>query len=97
VSGKLNAAARPLMSAEQATQLLDRIVHERVRELVDLCALLDFEQELWHALAECGLSREEVPRISAQMIARAFAMIGEQHVELASSFDRGASAPAAPD
>jgi hypothetical protein len=83
----------PLMSAAQASQLLDHEVHERVRELIDFCCLLDFEQELWAALLECGLPREEIPRISAQLIARALTRIGEEHVKLATEPDRPARPP----
>lgn len=71
------------MSAAQASQLLDHVVHERVRELINFCCLLDFEQELWQALHDCGLPRGEVPLISAQLIARALTRIGEEHVKLA--------------
>jgi hypothetical protein len=71
------------MPAEQASQLLDHIVHERVREVIDYCCLLDFEQELWRALHDSGLPRDEVPHVSARLIARALTRIGEEHVKLA--------------
>jgi hypothetical protein len=80
----MQAPAAPLMSAAQASQLLDHVVHQRVRELIDFCCLLAFEQELSHALSDCGLARDEVPEVSAQMIARALTRIGEEHVKLAS-------------
>ena len=75
------------MPAEQASQLLDHIVHQRVRELIDFCCLLDFEQELCHALADCGLTRDIVPRTSAEMIARALARIGEEHLQMVIRID----------
>lgn len=87
MSGRVHGPTVPLMSAAQANQLLDQVVQDRVRELIDFCCLLDFEQELWHALADCGLPREQVPSFSAAMIARAFTRIGEEHVRLAAGFD----------
>lgn len=90
MSGRTNGKLAPLMSAAQATKLLDEVVHDRMRELIDFCGLLDFEQELWRALHECGLARADVPLISAQMIARALARIGDEHVERATARDRDA-------
>lgn len=83
MSGQSHRPLAALMPPEKAAQLLDEVVHERVRELIDFCCLLDFEQELWRALRDCGLPRNECPLISAQMIARALARIGEEHVKLA--------------
>lgn len=93
MSGRVHGPSAPIMSAAQATQLLDHVVHERVRELIDFCCLLDFEQELWHALNDCGLPRGEVPLISAQLIARALTRIGEEHVKLATEPDVPARSP----
>ena len=91
----MNASAPTpsLMSAAQAGQLLEHIVRDRLRELLDLDGLLVFEQELWQALLDCGLPREQVPMISAEMIARAFTRLGEEHVALAASDEH----PYAPD
>jgi hypothetical protein len=79
----MHGPAAPIMSAAEASQLLEHVVHDQVRELIDFCCLLDFEQELWRALLDCGLARDEVPLISAQLIARALTRIGEEHVKLA--------------
>lgn len=84
MSGKVHAPTRPLMAAEQASQLLDHVVHQRVRELIDFCCLLDFEQELRHALRDCGLPRAEIRLVSAQLISRALTRIGEEHIKLVS-------------
>lgn len=85
------------MCAAQASQLLDHVVHDRVRELIDFCCLLELEQELWRALLDCGLPREHIPTTSADMIARALVRIGEERKQLAvgrSFIDR---VPRAPD
>ncbi len=103
MSGRTQGPTVPLMSAAQANQLLDAVVLDRVRELIDFGCLIDFEQELWHALADCGLPREQVPTISAAMIAHAFTRLGEEHVRLAAGFDAcdgvalPSSAPRDPD
>jgi hypothetical protein len=47
--------------------------------------LLEFEQELWSALVECGLAREAIRAISADIIARALVRIGEEHQKLAAA------------
>ena len=83
MSGRIQGPAVPVMSAAQASQLLDSVVADRLRELIDLEALLDFEQELWQALADCGFPRDTVPTISAEMIARAFTRLGEDHIKMA--------------
>lgn len=83
MSGRTQGPTAPVMSAAQASQLLDSVVAERIRELLDLEALLHFEQELWEALADCGFPRDTVPTISAEMIARAFTRLGEDHVKMA--------------
>ena len=83
MNGRNHKSPNRLISAAHASQLLDHIVHDRVREVVDFCGLLYFEQELWRALLECGLPREQIPSISAELIARAFARIGEEHEKLA--------------
>jgi hypothetical protein len=83
MSGEVHGPTHPLMTSAEANKLLDQVVYDRVRELIDFCSMLDFEQELWRALHECGLARAEVPGVSAQLIARALARIGEDHVKLA--------------
>jgi hypothetical protein len=83
VTGHTHGPTTPLLSAEHATRLLDEVVHERVRELIDFGSMLDFEQELWSALVECGLPRERIPAISADMIARALVRVGEEHKKVA--------------
>jgi hypothetical protein len=85
------------MTSAQASRLLDHVVLERVRELLDLCSLLEFEQELWSALLDCGLPREKIPAISADMIARALVRIGEDHKKLAADADFIDSTPRSPD
>lgn len=87
MSGKVHPPTRPLMPAEQASQLLDHVVQQRVRELIDFCCLLDFEQELSRALVDCGLAHDIVQRTSAQMIARALTRIGEEHLQLVIRID----------
>jgi hypothetical protein len=82
MSGKLHGPTLPLMPADQASQLLDQVVHERVCALIDFCCLLDFEQELCRALVDCGLPHESVPSIAVDMIARALVRIGDDHRKL---------------
>ena len=93
MSGREQGPTSALMTAAQASQLLDHVVYERVRELIDLDGLLGFEQELWHALTDCGLPHDEVPTISADMIGRAFARIGEDHVKMAADVGDSLGAP----
>ncbi len=97
MSGREQRPCASLMSAAQASQLLDHVVHERVRELIDFCCLLDFEQELWRALLECGLPRDRIPTISADMIARALVRIGEDHKKLAADVEFIDHIPRTPD
>jgi hypothetical protein len=79
VSGCEQGPTGALMTAAQASQLLDHVVYERIRELIDTCCLLDFEQELWRALLDCGLPRERIPVVASDMIARAFVRLGDEH------------------
>ncbi|NVB83151.1 MAG: hypothetical protein HOV81_32555 [Kofleriaceae bacterium] len=74
MSGNLQAA---LITPERATKLLDEIVFERVLGFVDLDGLFGFEQELWCALAECGLDDDAIAEASKAMIDRALARIAE--------------------
>jgi hypothetical protein len=57
--------------------------------------LLDFEHELARALGDCGVPRDDIRTISAEMIARAFARIGESRKELATiaTFNERAQRP----
>lgn len=82
MSGKVHGPTRPLIPADQARQLLDQVVHERVCELIDFCCLLEFEQELCRALVDCGLPHECVPTIAVDMIARALVRISDEHRKL---------------
>jgi hypothetical protein len=77
-------SAKPaLMTPAQATQLLEHMVHDRVREVIDFCGLLCFEQELWRALVDCGVPRELVPKLAAEMLAQGLTKVGEHHIKAA--------------
>jgi hypothetical protein len=97
VSGREQGPAPSLMTSTQASRLLDHVVHERIRELFDFCGLLHFEQELWGALVDCGVPREHIPTISADMIARAFERIGESRKQLAAARECKERLPTSPD
>ena len=50
----------------------------------------------WQALHDCGVPREQVPTIAAQLIARALIRIGDDHIKLCTSIDgdpRGSADP----
>ncbi len=86
----------PLMSMAEASERFDQLVHDGVYELLDLDGLLELEQDLWQALADCGVPRREVPDLSAQLIARALTRIGEDHVKLAAEMDSEPRRPSEP-
>ena len=76
MSGKVQAVTPPaLLTSERATKLLEEIVYERVLGYVDLDGLYNFEQELWLALGECGISEDAIGDESKAMIDRALARI----------------------
>jgi hypothetical protein len=66
-----------LLSAEQATKLLDDLVYERVLSFIDLDGLFGFEQELWCAYEELGASGDNVPIAVKTMIDRALVRLCE--------------------
>lgn len=92
MSGRMQGPSAPIMSAVQASHLLDQIVQDRVREQIDMCGLLDFQLELRLALADCGVPADEVKALAADMIARAFTRIGEHHVQVAAEVERSSVA-----
>lgn len=96
MSGRVQRATAPLMSMEEASQRFDQLVYDGVYELLDLHGLLELEQGLWQALFDCGVSRLEAPRISAQLIARALTRIGEAHVALAAKVEKEEQLPPQP-
>ena len=68
----------PLMSREQASEVLEKIVYERVQSCLQLPELFRFELDLWVAVHECGLGDEEAAReIASQMIGRALHRIAD--------------------
>lgn len=76
MSGEIHGPVAALMTPEQASKLLDEVVYERVVGCIDFDALFQFEQELWHALYECGLDDEGVIQATDQLIERALARAG---------------------
>jgi hypothetical protein len=72
----------PLMSPEQASKLLDEIIHSRVRECIDFERLLTVELDLWIALCERDFSNDMRARQDAK------AMIDRALGRLASDEDR---------
>jgi hypothetical protein len=63
--------AHPLLTAEQATELLDQVIYERLAELVDFDAIWRLEQTIAMALSEL-LSEDETIAKSKLLIDRAW-------------------------
>ncbi len=69
----------PLLAPEHAAKLLDEVIYERVLSFIDLDALYEFEQELWCAYEEAGVTNtEDVPRIVKEMVDRALMRFCEE-------------------
>jgi hypothetical protein len=78
VSGKVQPVTSPaLVTTEHATKLLEEVVYERVLGFFDLDGLFNFEQELWLALGECGMSEDAIGDEAKAMIDRALARIAD--------------------
>ena len=51
---------QPLIAPDVASKLLAEVIYERVLSFVDLDGLYEFEQQLWHAVAESGIAESEM-------------------------------------
>lgn len=71
-------------------RILEELIYERVRVSVDMCALIEFEQDLAasieRALRQCGQSAAERSDLAMTFLQRAWQRVGEEVLgELAAS------------
>ena len=67
-----------MISPEQAGNLLDELVYERVYSCIDLNELTRFANELMSALDECGVADKEVSTVARDMVMRALTRIRDE-------------------
>ncbi len=71
--------------------VLEELVYESVRVTVDLCKLMDFQQDLSigveRSLKKLAQSPEEKTALSLEMIKIAWARVGEELLEDLANFD----------
>jgi hypothetical protein len=70
--------APPLMSPAQAAAVLDKVLVDRVVNMVDLDELASFECDLFFALRACGIEAVDAAGMSRDMITSAFHRFGEE-------------------
>jgi len=60
-----------MMSQEQTSNLVERIVYERVVDCIDFDALYALEHLLWAALEHCGVAVTDIEALTSDMIGNA--------------------------
>lgn len=70
-----------MITPSQASQLLERVLDERILDAIDLEALFLFQRQLFDSLCHCGVEETEATERSRAMIRDALSRLANDFVE----------------
>ena len=75
----------PLMHPDQAANVLDQVLYERVADLFDFAGLFELEQQLWSGLQAAGAAEDQIAGIASALLDRALLRLTDdprRHVDI---------------